>query len=275
MQGGNASLCQTEWVIIRPKQDGRDGAKEGKKEWEKATLRENMCVWDVLLHEWIDEVISVCVYVSLDAWRCVCVRPYPYSPWVRERGRSLVDDWARLGGGQGLLSGQAAARAHHGAMGLRVLQRMGLGMVQRRLGMWVLELKLGFELVLVHTGRPIMGKRLWGEAEATNSWDHFERRGHSSAFNLRVLLWSEVILRAYVCFGVCLSSCFICSGECDRLVCLSLQQVRCLQSPNSVWLLLSQVSVKTQTWQTWPTPSDNEGQVCVCLTTAKDEKNAF
>lgn len=81
-------------------------------------------------------------------------------------------------------------------------------------------------------------------------------------------------VRAYVCFGVCLSSCFICSGECDRLVCLSLQQVRCLQSPNWVWLLLSQVSVKTQTWQTWPTPSDNEGQVCVCLTTAKDEKNA-
>ena len=44
-----------------------------------------------------------------------------------------------------------------------------------RLG-WVLELKLklGFELVLAHTGWPIMGKRLWGEAGATKSWDHLE-----------------------------------------------------------------------------------------------------
>lgn len=41
----------------------------------------------------------------------------------------------------------------------------------------MLELKLGFELVLVHTGRPIVRKRLWEEAGATNSWDHFELIG--------------------------------------------------------------------------------------------------
>lgn len=52
-----------------------------------------------------------------------------------------------------------------------MLQGLGLGMVQRWLGMWVLrlgwvlELKLGFELV--HTRRPIVGKRLWGEAGAS------------------------------------------------------------------------------------------------------------
>ncbi|TNN88106.1 hypothetical protein EYF80_001687 [Liparis tanakae] len=47
-------------------------------------------------------------------------------------------------------------------MRVRVLQRMGLRMVQPwlrlwvlRLG-WVLELKLGFELLLVHTGRPVL-----------------------------------------------------------------------------------------------------------------------
>lgn len=68
-----------------------------------------------------------------------------------------------------MLGSQAAARAHNGAMGLGVLQGMGLGMVQWWLGMWVLrlgwvlELKLGFELVLVHTGLPIMRMRLWGE----------------------------------------------------------------------------------------------------------------
>lgn len=82
-----------------------------------------------------------------------------------------------------MLGSQAAAWSHNRAMGLGMLQGLGLGMVQRWLGMWVLrlgwvlELKLGFELVLVHTGRPIMGKRLWGEAGATNSWDHFELLG--------------------------------------------------------------------------------------------------
>lgn len=44
-------------------------------------------------------------------------------------------------------------------MSLGMLQGMGLGMVQRWLGMWVLELKLGFQLV--HTGRPIMRKCLF------------------------------------------------------------------------------------------------------------------
>lgn len=84
-------------------------------------------------------------------------------PGVCEGRRSLGDDRSRLRGGQGLLGSQAAAGAHHGAMRVRVLQGMGLGMVQRRLGLWVLELKLGFELLmlLVHTGRPIMRKRLF------------------------------------------------------------------------------------------------------------------
>lgn len=78
-----------------------------------------------------------------------------------------------------MLGSQAAARAQNGAMGLGMLQGMGLGVVQRWLGMWVLrlgwvlELKLGFELVLVHTGRPIMGKRLWGEAGATKQLGPF------------------------------------------------------------------------------------------------------
>lgn len=58
-----------------------------------------------------------------------------------------------------MLGSQAAAGAHHGAMRLGVLQGVGLWVVQRWLGVWVLELKLGFELV--HTGRPIMGKRLF------------------------------------------------------------------------------------------------------------------
>lgn len=43
-------------------------------------------------------------------------------------------------------------------MRLRVLQRVGLRVVQRRLG--VLQLELGFELV--RTGGPIMRQRLWG-----------------------------------------------------------------------------------------------------------------
>lgn len=79
-----------------------------------------------------------------------------------------------------MLGSQAAAGAHQGAMRLRVLQGMCLGMVQRRLGMWVLrlgwvlELKLGFELLLVHTGRPIVRQRLWREVGATVSWEHFE-----------------------------------------------------------------------------------------------------
>lgn len=66
-----------------------------------------------------------------------------------------------------MLGSQAAAGAHQGAMRLRVLQGMCLGMVQRRLGMWVLrlgwvlELKLGFELLLVHTRRPIVRQRLF------------------------------------------------------------------------------------------------------------------
>lgn len=66
-----------------------------------------------------------------------------------------------------MLGGQAAARGHHGVEGLGMMQGMGLGMMQRWLGMrvlrlgWVLELKLGFELLLVHTGWPIMRKRLF------------------------------------------------------------------------------------------------------------------
>lgn len=66
-----------------------------------------------------------------------------------------------------MLGGQAAARGHHGVVGLGMMQGMGLGMMQRWLGMRVrrlgrvLELKLGFELVLVHTGWPIMRKRLF------------------------------------------------------------------------------------------------------------------
>ncbi len=76
-----------------------------------------------------------------------------------------------------MLGSQAAAGAHHGAMRLGMLQGMGLGMVQRLLGVWVLELKLGFELLLVHTGRPIVRKRLWGEVGETVSGDHFELTG--------------------------------------------------------------------------------------------------
>lgn len=72
-----------------------------------------------------------------------------------------------------MLGSQAAAGAHHGAMRVRVLQGMGLRMVQRWLRLWVLELRLGFELLLVHTGRPIMRKPLWGEVGATVSWDLF------------------------------------------------------------------------------------------------------
>lgn len=68
-----------------------------------------------------------------------------------------------------MLGGQAAARGHHWAMCLGMMQCMSLGMMQRWLGMWVLrlgwvlELMLGFELVLAHTGGPIMRKRLWKE----------------------------------------------------------------------------------------------------------------
>lgn len=75
-----------------------------------------------------------------------------------------------------MLGGQAAARGHHGAMCLGMMQCMSLGMMQRWLGMWVLrlgwvlELVLGFELVLAHTGGPIMRKRLWKELKKkTNS----------------------------------------------------------------------------------------------------------
>lgn len=77
-----------------------------------------------------------------------------------------------------MLGRQAAAGAHHGAMGVEVQQGVGVGMVQRRLRVlrsgWVLELKLRFELLLVHAGRPIVRKPLWGEAGATISWDPFE-----------------------------------------------------------------------------------------------------
>lgn len=82
-----------------------------------------------------------------------------------ERGGSLGDDRARLRGGQSLLGGQAAAGAHHGAMGLGVLQRLGLGVVQRELR--VLQLKLGLELV--HAGRPIVRKRLREERRSRQS----------------------------------------------------------------------------------------------------------
>lgn len=112
--------------------------------------------------------ITLCVHS--DAFRCVCLQPWSYSPRVCEGGRSLGDDRSGLGGRQSLLGSQAAAGAHHGAMRLGMLQGMGLGMVQRWLGVWVLELKLGFELLMVHTGRPIMRKRLWGGV--TISWDH-------------------------------------------------------------------------------------------------------
>lgn len=47
-------------------------------------------------------------------------------------------------------------------MRLGMLQRVGLRVVQRRLG--VLELELGFELV--HAGWPIMRKRLQGRRSA-------------------------------------------------------------------------------------------------------------
>lgn len=50
-------------------------------------------------------------------------------------------------------------------MRVRVLQQMGLRMVWLRLWVlrlgWVLELKLGFELLLVHTGWPIVRKPLF------------------------------------------------------------------------------------------------------------------
>lgn len=73
-----------------------------------------------------------------------------------------------------------------------MLQGMGLVMVQRWLGVWVLELKLGFELLLlllVHTGRPIVRKRLSGEVGATISRDHFELAG-------------RYLLSVSVCFGI-------------------------------------------------------------------------
>lgn len=62
-----------------------------------------------------------------------------------------------------MLGSQAATRANHWAVGLRVLQGMGVGMVQRRLLLWVPQ--LGFELLLIHTRRPIMGKRLREERQ--------------------------------------------------------------------------------------------------------------
>lgn len=46
----------------------------------------------------------------------------------------------------------------------------------------------------------------------------------------------RLCLRVLACL---MSSCLIYRGECDRLVCLSLQQVRYLRSSNWVWLLLS------------------------------------
>lgn len=193
--------------------------------------------------------ISIPLCMHSDAFRCECVQPWPYSPWVCERGRSLGDDWSRLGGRQSLLGSQAAAGTHHGAMRLGMLQGMGLGMVQRWLGMWVLELELGLELV--HTGRPIVRKRLWGEVGATISWDHFEPAEQCLlSVSMCVVIWGDFDVCVHACMHllrcVCLivlvylmSSCLIYRGECDRLVCLSLQQVRYLQSSNWVWLLLS------------------------------------
>lgn len=77
---------------------------------------------------------------------CWCV----HSPRVCERGGSLGDDQPSQGGGQNMLRVVAAARAHHAAVALWMLQRKRVGMVQLRL--WV--------RVLGHTGLPVMGENL-------------------------------------------------------------------------------------------------------------------
>lgn len=214
---------------------GETGLEERKKEWEKETLKGNMCVKGISTVAWMNSKLYVCVCLP---FRCV----QPYSPWVCEGGRSLGDDRSRLRGGQSLLGSQAATGAHHGAMRVRVLQGMGLWVVQRRLGLWVLRLKLGFELLmlLVHTGRPIMWKRLRG-GEGRSGSDNQLGPFWTIFFQLVCVLWSEVILTCVHLFKcVCLTSiCLIYTGECDRLVCLSSQQVRYLRSSNWVWLLLS------------------------------------
>lgn len=144
-------------------------------------------------------------------------------------GRSLGDDWSALGRGQRVPGSQAAARSHHGALRLGMLQGLGLGMVQRclplwvlRLG-WVLELKLGFELLLIHTRRSIMGKRLWGgEAGATNSWDHFKQPIYPQSLCL-TLMYMYTCIQWFRCVCVCLhmlvclmSRCLIYIGERSR-----------------------------------------------------------
>lgn len=69
---------------------------------------------------------------------------------MRERGRRLGDDQPRQGGGQNVLRVVAAARAHHAAVALRMLQGKRVGMVQLRLRVRVLG----------HTGPPVMGENL-------------------------------------------------------------------------------------------------------------------
>lgn len=77
---------------------------------------------------------------------CWCV----HSPRVCECGGSLGDNQPSQGGGQNMLRAVAAARAHHAAVALWMLQGKRVGMVQ--LGLWV--------RVLGHTGLPVMGENL-------------------------------------------------------------------------------------------------------------------
>lgn len=130
---------------------GETEERRGEEERDKTTLKGNIrvCVCD-----------EECVHSRMAFAGFI----WAHSPWVCEHGRSLCDDRAGLGGGQNLLGCQAAAGGHHGAMRLGMLQRVGLRVVQRRLGVGVLELELGFELV--HAGWPIMRKRLQGRRSA-------------------------------------------------------------------------------------------------------------
>ena len=147
MQGGETAVCarRNELYCVQ-KPDGR-GPRRGEEERvrQDKVKRKSTCVC-VCNEE--------CVYSRMAFAAFI----WAYSPWVCEHGGSLCDDRTGLGGGQNLLGCQAAAGGHHGAMRLRVLQRVGLRVVQRRLG--VLQLELGFELV--RTGGPIMRQRLWG-----------------------------------------------------------------------------------------------------------------
>lgn len=86
---------------------------------------------------------------------CWCV----HSPRVCERGGRLGDDQPSQGGGQNMLCVVAAARAHHAAVALWMLQRKHVGMVQLRL--WV--------CVLGHTGLPVMGENLG--VRGVRRWD--------------------------------------------------------------------------------------------------------